>query len=435
MKIFIKRLYGLLTSTRLTLTLLFILTFFMLLGTILPQGGTEEEYTKAFGQKMYLRISPFGVLDIFHAWYFIAAGIILYINLFLCTVRGFIIERRKDAAMRGPFHSGREMKGNVSRVEEGLKKLGFRYKRIRDDNESVFLIGRKGIRKKYVSVFFHFFIGFSIVGFLLSAFTKFDGYIDFEVGDKNTIPLQSEEMGLYTHFLNFDPERVVEIEVGLEKYEMEYVPFRDGYFPKDYKSTLVARYENRVKKKTIEVNSPMRFLNISLFQWGYGQRFDIVVDDTVLNLESGNIFTIPGIEGSFMIRSIYVGKVFTDEGEEEIVPHGKLYYRKGMGKWKVVGELEIEKEIEVFEKTVLLTNVREISGILYKRDDGVPWLYMSFFLFMCGLVLRVFVPSYEFKVSVEKTSEKVFVKGSSSGIGAGVEQKIDAFESLLIGPE
>lgn len=434
MKELFRKFYKLLTSTKLTLTVLFILIFFMLLGTLFPQGGTHDEYVKAFGLKMYLRLAPLGVFDIFHSWYFITAAIVLYINLFLCILRGYLIERKKLISFKGKPRGAREITLNVdsSHVEEVLKERRFRYKKVLEDEKGFFLTGVRGIRRRFLSIFFHFFLGISIVGFLLSALTKFDGYIDFEIGDKKLIPRQSGEMGIYKKFRTFNPENVDKIEVELKDYEMEYIWFKDYYYPKDYKSTLIARYKGKEKMRTIEVNSPLRFKGLTLYQSGYGQKFDIEVEDTVVHLSSGSIFNVKGIEGSFKIRTVYVGKLFRDTTVSEIVPNTTIYFREGEDKkWKMLEKLVLDEPIPVMGKNMVLRNVKEESGIYYKRDDGVPLLYVSFLFFMIGLFMRVFFPTYEIRLFYDKNTKSIYVKGSCSGIAAYIEKEIDEIEKML----
>ncbi|GAH88954.1 unnamed protein product, partial [marine sediment metagenome] len=61
-------------------------------------------------------------------------------------------------------------------------------------------------------------------------------------------------------------------------------------------------------------------------------------------------------------------------------------------------KLVLDEPIPVMGKNMVLRNVKEESGIYYKRDDGVPLLYVSFLFFMIGLFMRVFFPTYEIRL-------------------------------------
>ncbi|MCK4576424.1 cytochrome c biogenesis protein ResB [candidate division WOR-3 bacterium] len=434
MKKFFKTLYRLLTSTKLTIIILFVLIFFMLLGTILPQGGTSEEYIRAFGTTLHSKLAPFGVLDIFHSWYFITAGILLYINLFLGTLKGFLLERRKTALLidkpRGAMAIS--VAGGFSAVEDALKKRGFRYRKLIDDDNATAVIGVRGLRKRYVSLFFHFFLGISIIGFVLSAMTKFDGYIDFKIGDKEDIPLSSQDMGVYRVFKEFNPDKVDKMEVELKNYEMEYILVNERYFPKDYKSTLIARYNGMEKMKVVEVNRPLKLKGLTLYQMGYSQRFDLDVGDSILHLEAGESFSIDGIDGMFLIRTIYAGKLFEGEEVIDIVPNTKLYYRgmDGPG-WENIAKLTVDEPVTVMGKSLVLRNVKEVSGIYYKRDDGVPLLYISFFLFLVGMFVRIFFPCYELRLFYDKKEQTAYMKGTASGVAAYIDREINEIEKMV----
>ncbi len=434
MKKFFKKLYRLLTSTKLTLITLFILIFLMFLGTILPQGGTYEEYKKAFGPALYSKLAPLGILDIFHSWYFITAGIILYLNLFLGVLRGFLLEKRKMVFLKDKPRDAREISvaGGFAAIATVLKKRRFRYRKLIDDEKCAFVFGARGLRRRYVSLFFHFFLGVSIIGFTLSAMTKFDGEIDLKIGDKEDIFLSSKDMGVYRIFRTFNPDRVDKIELELKNYEMEYVLIKDRYFPKDYKSTLIVRYNGVEKTKLVEVNKPLKFKGMTLYQMGYSQVFDIDIGDAILHLEAGKNFSIDGIEGMFLIRSVYAGKLFTEEEVIDIVPNTKLYYRDmdGAG-WENIAKLIADEPAMVMGKSLILCNVKEVSGIYYKRDDGVPLLYVSFFFFMVGIFARVLFPAYELRLFYDKKEHVAYVKGTGSGVGADIDRQIDEIEKML----
>ncbi len=434
MKVFMRKIYRLLTSTRLTIPVLFILVFFMILGTIFPQGGTSNEYMEAFGTNAYVKLAPLGVFDIFHSWYFITVAIILYINLFFGTLRGFIVERKKLFLIKEKPKRAVEIKleGNFSQVENVLRKRRYRYKRVFEDENSISLTGVRGIRKRFISIFFHFFIGISIFGFVLSALMRFDGDVNLKVGDKQYIPRQSKEMGIYKKFKTLDPKLIDYIEVELKNYEMEYIWYRDGYFPKDYKSTLAARYNEDEKMQTVEVNRPLKFKGLTLFQMDYSQEFDIEIEGAVFHQSAGDEFRVSGIDGNFMIRTVYVGKLLDGIEVTEIIPNAKIYFRESeVGRWENKGKLILDEPVSIMGKSMVMKNVKEVSGIYYKRDDGVPFLYFSFLFFMIGLFIRVFLPTFEMRFFYDKNSKNVYIKGSGSGIAGYAEREIEYIGKMM----
>jgi cytochrome c biogenesis protein len=434
MKTFFKGVYRFIISTQLTIWLIIVLIFFMILGTIFPQGGSLEDYIAAFGHKAFMRIAPLGVLDIFHSWYFITTGIMLYLNLFLCMVHRIATGRKGQSAFGAKPSGAREIPvpGNAAAVREGLKRRGYHYRIAHEDNQVLSLFAWRGLPKRFVSICFHFFIGISIFGFVISAVTKFDGSIDFEVGDVHTVPTSSGDMALYRHFRAFDPEKVEYVEVELKDYEMQYLASGMGYFPKDYVSTLVARSRDREKEMRVEVNRPLKFGGLTFFQWSYGQRFTIAAGKDTLSLEAGDEFAVHGIAGTFMTRTVYVGKLFSDSAVSAIVPNAKLYYREH-GSFEEIARLVEDEPVEVMGKEMVLKDVREVSGIFYKRDDGVPLLYAGFFLFMVGMCFRIFFHSYEIRLYFDRRTRAAYVKGMSSGLASSIEREIDEISNVFTG--
>jgi cytochrome c biogenesis protein ResB len=351
-------------------------------------------------------------------------------NLFLGMLRRIIIGRKAQAAFKAKPSGAREIpvQGDFASVKNGLKRRGFRCRVAFEDERAASLFARRGLPKRLIYICFHLFFGISIFGFILSAMTKFDGSIDLEIGDVQSVPTSSGNMAFYRFFKEFDPERVQYVEIELRDYEMQYVPFRMGYFPKDYISTLFARSADREKEMTVEVNRPLKFAGLTFFQWSYTQRFELAVGADTLSLEGGDAFSVNGIQGKFMTRSVYVGKVFTDSGVSDLVPNGKLYHMGGSGGWEEVGKLVEDEPMEVMGKEMVMQNVREVSGIYYTRDDGVPLLYVAFFLFMVGMCLRVFFHSYEIRLFFDKSARIAYVKGKASGLATYIEREIDEIQ-------
>jgi cytochrome c biogenesis protein ResB len=431
MKTFLKKAFRFVTSTQLALIMIIFLIFCMILGTVFPQGGSLDEYIKAFGHRAFVRLAPLGILDIFHAWYFIAAGIILYLNLFLGMLRRVFATARKRSLLKTRPENAREIPvEDFASLQKVLRKRGFRCGATYEDARCASLFAARGVPRRWTSIFYHLFFGISIFGFLISALTKFDGNIDLEIGDVHTVPTSSDAMALYRIFREYDPESVKYVEVELKDYEMQYLPTRMGYFPKDYISTLVVRSAQKEKEMCVEVNRPLKFAGLTFFQWSYGQRFELEAGEETLSLEAGDAFTIDGIAGRFRTRTVFTGEVFTDSGVEDIVPYTKLLHSEG-NEWQEVAELVLDEPVQVMGRNMVLRNVKEVSGIHYVRDDGVPLLSIGFLLFMVGLCLRVFAHSYEILLFYDKGNRRAYVKGTASGIGRSIECEVDVLRLIL----
>jgi len=403
-------------STRFTVVLLFLLVIGMFLGTLFPQGGTPEQYRSAFGEVWYKILSFPGLLDVYHSPWFIGLGILLLVNLLAGNIYALWVELQRH---RKPMKGGTQIKVSPEKMQDirgTFGEMGFRCKQISDS----FFVARKGVPQRLVSISYHLCLALLAVGFLLTAVSRFDDMVYLSEGETKRIPFAEHDS----------------LDVILEKFDMEYVWLNERYFPKDYKSTLVLSTGQR---KTVEVNKPLKYRGLTIYQFEYGQKFDLVVGDTSISVKATEPFSVPGVNGEFTTRTVYLGTLFRDNEQEAIIPNTKLYFtgtpgvqpEKGGMKRIEIGKLVFGEPFE-YENTVMeMQNVAEISGLFYRKDTGYPIVFYALILFMLGLFIRVFFPSYKLRVYVDKPEGAIYVTGKASGIAAHLSQIIDKLKRTL----
>ncbi|HBL24395.1 MAG TPA: hypothetical protein DDZ40_09810, partial [Deltaproteobacteria bacterium] len=76
-----------LTSVRLAIVVLSLIAATSVLGSVIKQGGTEEEYLALYPEKTYHFIKLFGLDDAYHSpWFYFLLGVFV-LNLVLCTLQ------------------------------------------------------------------------------------------------------------------------------------------------------------------------------------------------------------------------------------------------------------------------------------------------------------------------------------------------------------
>ena len=395
-------------TTKFTVVLLSLLIIGMFLGTLFPQGGTSEQYREAFGEGWYKILSSPGLFNIFHSWWFIALAILLLVNLIAGNIYALWVEHQRD---KNPKKSGTEIKVSSERIEHvtGIfQEMGFRCKQIGNS----FFMARKGVAQRPVLTAFHLCLALLAVGFILSATSRFDDMVYLREGETKRIPFAERDS----------------LDMTLEKFDMEYVWLHERYFPKDYKSTLSLSTGQR---QIVEVNKPLKYRGLTIYQMDYEQRFDLVVGDTTISVAPREAFTIPGLAGEFRTGTVYLGTLFRDNERQAIVPNTTLYLLEKpqgppmMGRGQEIGELVLDQPFE-FQNTVLeMHNATAISGLFYRKDTGYPIVFYALILFMLGLFVRVLFPSYALRVYIDKQEGTFYVTGKASGIAADLELLID----------
>ncbi len=436
------RLYRALSSTRLTIFILVILVVAMVLGTTLPQEGDDQAYIEAFGSQTYVWFYSLGLLDIFHSWWFLLVSSLLFLNLALCSIRGVQAEVRLRS--RAVVEVGKPSLSEVWLPPERkvdlsglLKERRYRVRYV-DRGESQVFICQRGIPARPWSVIYHAALALAFLGFVFSALGSFDGEIYLKPGEEASIPQSSGTMGIHRLFggrlSRFEADQVDSLRIRLDSFRTEYTWYNDRYFPKEWISTLFVSAEgHRGVMKAIEVNDPLRYAGLTIYQWDYRQWLDLALPDTQITVEARKSFEVPGAEGKLRTGTVYLGTLLRDGETEPIVPNTALYKVTSEGKRQEIGKLSLGAPFVHGGIEIELREVREASGLYYRRDDGVRLLYPAFLAFMLGLFVRVFWPSYRLSVLYQPGESRVCIWGKASGIAAYIEREIAEIESRLSG--
>jgi cytochrome c biogenesis protein len=430
--------YRELSSTHLTLVLLILLIACMLLGTIFPQGGSPDEYALAFGEARARWFTRLGLFDIFHSWYFLLLGGIFFLNIVFCSIEGWKSHRRpKAAAFKEASTAQWEVsKGGSSALIAALKERRYRVRKIGGSESASSFIAQRGLPSRPVSIIYHFGLALTFVGFVLSALTAFDGEVYLFPGETKKIPKSSPEMTVnrWKRKLGLSVGEPDSLLLRLESFRTEYTWYNMKYYPKEWKSEVVLTTHSGAKKKVIEVNAPLRYRGLTIYQMSYKQEFEVASGDSVVHVESGTPFEIPGINGRFSIRTVRTGTLFKKGKREEITPHADLYFKEeNAKKSKRMGRLTVDTKFYFRNVPLTMRNFREASGLYFRRDDGVFFLYVAFLLFMVGLFTRIFWPSYRISLHVDEEEGKAYLSAKVAGIAAYQERELGDIHEQFLG--
>lgn len=440
-----KRVYRIFISTKITLFLFALLAICMVIGTVvpqLPQGGSPEDYIAAWGPEKFLRVYMWGLMDIFHAPWFVVLGCLTFVQLLLCTIDGFAALRRRRTASPELLRGGARHVFDVpdigaGAIREALARRGFRTSVVSDDAGDT-VVAERGIPSRLVSIIYHFAFFLFLIGFFLTARYVERGDFYLYPGDQYTLA-----KGRFAR-------RAAEsdsFQIGLEAFITEQTWYEENYFPKDWKSALVV-YEDgvEVRRETIEVNDPLRYGGVTVYQSNYQQDFDLLVsgegiaarrkggessegsdEGSIVSGSAHRRFRIEGQDAHFMVRTIYAGTLFRDgEEPEPIIPNTTLYMYpdEAPTKREKMGELVLGEPFSALGLTFTLIELREATGLSFTRDPGVPLLWVAFIVFMLGIAARVFLPSYRLTFLHDGAEGKIYAGGRVSGLAAYLDEEI-----------
>lgn len=249
-------------SMRVGVIVLVILGLASLLGVIFTQNASPGEYIDRFGRTGYRILDGIGVLRVFHVWWYKGLLLLLTYLVTACSLRrartllriAFTPTfHRTEHEFRGaPVPDGLRTPAAVEKATEKVTRIlsrkGFRSASRETDEGGIALFATKGRFSRLGTLALHLSLVFILGG----------GYITGTAGFRY---LQWASPGQ-----TFGIEGV-DFEVRVDSFSIETTP--EGRV-KDYLSDLTVLEDGReVLEKTIEVNVPLKYGGINIYQSSY----------------------------------------------------------------------------------------------------------------------------------------------------------------------
>lgn len=480
MKSFFKRLYRTLSSTTFALLVLAILALLTIVGTIVPQGMSEEVYLRAWGKPLYERLRTLGLLDAYHSWWFITIGLLFFLNLLLCTLNRIIrlfrpksqISLTPSTLKAMPIQTETLVERDLPTTRQKLLNIligkGFKSREVVSD-EGVSIRTQKGISSETISIVYHIGMVFAFIGFFLSYFFAYSGDVSVKKGEKVKIPsvfpktkwskifksdttkipegyeLRLDEFNTeYNWHKNITYKKTVAGKFGLlKKVELAKEP---TYFAKDWKS-IVSIYERGqlIKTAKIEVNYPLFYKGLTVYQVKFPQeiRLKISPPETVITVRPQEPFPVPQVQlpslrtdtsEKYIIGIVNLGILYRKgEKPESIIPNANFYIRSEDGQQKKLGRIYLNQPFDHNGKKFILEDIIESSGLSYRSDPGIIYLWIFVILFMLFMGLRIYLTFYQLQILLipEEKWVRVLIGGKSTGLLENLLTKIKGIEEEL----
>jgi len=336
---------NILSSLRLTIPLLILLAALSVIGTIIPQNATEQQYLRQYSKETYYILKGLGILNMYHSWWFIGVLILLAINLIACSVK----------RLPGVWHQVRKTKSNYARLGTYLTHL------------SVLLI---------------------LVGGVIGAVWGFKGYVEIVEGE------------MVEAFVLNSPQQAVRplgFQVRCDAFRVDFYP--DGS-PREFVSTLTFLEGNRVvlDHAPLRVNHPISYEGLSLYQSSYGISARAVLEvrgkggtgvAQTMRLSQGEVKPIPGTEAELGLMQYQEG-AHGMEGALLLVlftptspPDGFLLFTRRSEQGAEQGSAHQGD----FTVTLKALEKRNYTGIQVTHDPGLPIVWTGCALLVIGMVV------------------------------------------------
>ena len=300
-----QRIYELLSSMRFAVSLLTLLGIASIIGTVLKQNEPYQNYIIKFGQLWFELFELLGLLDVYHAAWFLVILLFLVVSTSLCVFRNTPLmlkewkaykENATEKSLRlfshqSSLHVSNPASETQSRLNEFLSAERYTFKTKQQDNGDVLIAARLGTHQRLGYIFTHAAIVVICFGGLLDGNLPFKvqellGFKKIETRDIPSSKVPGESR-LGTNNLSFRANMT--LPEG-ERDNVAFVRVRDGYLvqelpftvalkdfriehyptgmPKSFESDIVITDPELPKpiEATIRVNHPYIHKGIAIYQ-------------------------------------------------------------------------------------------------------------------------------------------------------------------------
>lgn len=428
-----KSFFQVFSSVRLVIFLLIVITLASVLGTLIPQHRSPEEYQAKYGDLSSLLIRM-EITRLYQSWWYLSFLFLFALNMVVCTLTRFPSKLKRVISPPVSIHPNRisafkeheklKKTGDAAAVKEklrrALKKRRYRIKEENKENQCYILA-----RKKTLGIFgpdiVHTGILIIIFGGILSGIGGFRGNLNIIEGSTADVP----------H---------ADFQIRLDKFETEYYP---SGAVRAWKSTLTVIASGREKTtETIKVNHPLSYQGFVFYQSSYGwdwnnPRLDILVrkpgeesPEERIRISVGEKHTLRDDVTEIAARAFVPDFVITEGNRvttRSLQPNNPAVYLESFRSGEVIfrgwvfaefpdfspshpdGEQEISFVLEDFQAP-------QYSGIQVARDPGTNVIWAGCAVLMLGLFAAFYWPSRTLRFHLADF-------GSHAEIAAGGESK------------
>ncbi|MDH7601181.1 MAG: cytochrome c biogenesis protein ResB [Armatimonadota bacterium] len=393
------------------------------LGTVIKQNASQQEYIKAYGRIGYAAIRSLNLDDVYHSAWYILLLLLLSLNLIVCTARRFSAAWRRTFAPRVVIDQA-EMQSLaksesittelppaeiVSRASLALKNKGYRVRTGSSDGLSFLYAvkGRLGIWGPYIT---HLSVLVVFVGAVIGGFLGSGGTM---------IITEGESAGVYWSDSNTHPVELGFV-IHLRRFE---ISTDDHHRPTAYRSWVEVREDGKpTSRHVIDVNRPLAYKGVAFYQSSCG------LDSFILRIESSQgkfawvRFDLTDLTGAQdLLKTVDVGgkkiAVYLHNavpdyvgGERingsdlplnpacDLLVSDRFHKEEGINGWTRLGWLQVGDSVGYKGWRIKLAKAVPYTVLDVSRNPGLPIVYVGFVLVVVGVFLSFYVPHRELRL-------------------------------------
>jgi len=436
-----KELLPVLTDLRLAIVMLLVIALFSVTGTVIEQGqslafyqANYPEHPALFGFLTWKVVLTVGLDHVYRTWWFLALLIFFGTSLTACTfTRQFPALK---AARRWKFYDEpRQFQKLALSAEFDLETLhatslqtltqllpNRRYKVFQEKEDTLY--ARKGIIGRIGPIIVHVGIVTILLGSIWGAMT---GFMAQEmVASGNTFQVKNiVDAGPWAARVSKDWS------VRVNRFWIDYTP--SGGIDQFYSDMSVLDNQGQeVDRKTIFVNSPLRYHGVTFYQTDWG------ISAVRVQLNNSPIFQLPmaqlNTNGNGRIWGTWIPtKPDLTEGVSLLAKdlQGMMLIYDATG--KLVDTVRAGMSTQVNGVTLKILDVVGSTGLQIKADPGIPIVYTGFALLMLGVTMSYFSHS---QIWALQKDGRLYVGGKTNRAQVAFEREmLEILDKLSLAPQ
>jgi cytochrome c biogenesis protein len=386
-----------LSSIRFAILVLSFIAASSVVGTLIKQQASPQEYLQRFSEDTYAVLRFFRLTDVFHAPWFIFLIGLLVLNVVFCTTNRFtrFLKGRKEVKIPArEIVAG--MENNLLLPNRNLHEVAGTlkgYKKTTGNDAACIL--EKGRLSRYGVYLIHSSIVVILIGSLVGMVFGYRGFVNLGKGEASD------------HIRDKGKKKKA-IPLG---FTIQCSDFRIAYYPtgepKEYVSRLrVVNNGNVVREADVRVNHPLTYRGTSIYQASYGNDPFFVFDigGEQVKLTEGEVYKrndltlmVIGHERSIHSFGPGVQVVYLD--------------KKGPKTAWFLSDVPDRRERQITGVPVRLSEIGDefYTGLEVSYDPGVWIVWVGFAMILFGLYANFFV--HYRRIYLIQTAEGLLVAG------------------------
>ena len=431
--------WNIFSSLRLTVFLLILLAATSVLGTIILQNGTPQQYLAEYGPRLSSILDFFGLFDMYHSWWFRAILALLALNVVFCSLKRLpsvwrqIFHPRLDLSppsiqaqpFTRTFQVAKGGNGLGEEIEGGVRRFFGRPVRV-ETSERLLLYFEKGRYGRLGVYVAHLSLIVILVGGMIGSVFGFRGMVSI---------LEGQTVG-HIH-LNRNGRSVaypLGYQVRCDDFDISYY---DSPGPKkfvsEYTSTLsILENGQEVRREKVRVNHPMAHRGLKFYQSSYGSEAEVLLQvrqregdaSQEFRISRGERVSVPGHDVVFQLLRYFPEVHDFGEGVQLLfLPKDQAPRRIWL--FKEIPDYD-EKRGGPFILTLKDILLKDFTVLQVTKDPGTWVVWIGCALLMIGIIMAFFIPHRRLWVHIPREKGKpmeVLLGGSSHRNRVSFESK------------